>query len=58
MKRRKTIRIERSAKTGRFTTVKRARRYKSTHVVVRIRRACYILNFGMLEFSFFVDLFK
>ena len=40
MKRRKTIRIGRSAKTGRFTTVKRARRYKSTHVVVRIRRAC------------------
>jgi len=30
--------VGRSAKTGKFTTIAKARRYKSTHVVVTIRR--------------------
>lgn len=34
----KTIKVGRSAKTGRFTTVKKAKTYKSTHVVETIRR--------------------
>lgn len=34
----KTTKIGRSAKTGRFTTVKTAQTKKSTHVVETIRR--------------------
>lgn len=33
----KTIKVGRSAKTGRFTTVKKAKRLKSTHVVETIK---------------------
>lgn len=35
----KSIKIGRSAKTGRFTTVKTAQKKKSTHVVETIRRS-------------------
>lgn len=34
----KTVKIGRSAKTGRFTTVKKAKAAKSTHVVETIKR--------------------
>lgn len=34
----KTTKIGRSAKTGRFTTVKKARRFASTHVVETIKK--------------------
>ncbi len=34
----KSMKIGRSAKTGRFTTVKTAQQKKSTHVVETIRR--------------------
>lgn len=34
----KTRKIGRSAKTGRFTTVKQAKQMKSTHVVETIKR--------------------
>jgi hypothetical protein len=34
----KSTKIGRSAKTGRFTTVKKAQQKKSTHVVETIRR--------------------
>ncbi len=34
----KTFKIGRSAKTGRFTTVKKATRRKSTHVVETIKK--------------------
>jgi hypothetical protein len=34
----KTTKIGRSAKTGRFTTVKKAERYKNTHVVETIKK--------------------
>ncbi len=35
---RKTFKIGRSAKTGRFTSVKRAQTKKSTHVVETIKK--------------------
>ena len=35
---RRSTKIGRSAKTGRFTTVKKARRYKNTHVVETIKK--------------------
>lgn len=35
----KTYKIGRSAKTGRFTTLKKARKKKRTHVVETIKRA-------------------
>jgi hypothetical protein len=35
---RKSMKIGRSARTGKFTTVRTARRKKSTHVVETIRR--------------------
>jgi hypothetical protein len=34
----KSFKVGRSAKTGRFTTVKKARTKKSTHVVETIKR--------------------
>lgn len=34
----KTFKVGRSAKTGRFTTVKKAQTKKSTHVVETIKR--------------------
>ena len=34
-----TRKIGRSAKTGRFTTVKKAQRYSSTHVVETIKKS-------------------
>lgn len=33
----KKIKVGRSTKTGRFTTVKKAKQYKSTHVVESIK---------------------
>ncbi len=35
---RKTYKVGRSAKTGRFTTVKNARRLASTHVVETVKK--------------------
>ena len=36
--RKKTFKVGRSAKTGRFTTVKKAQRQKNTHVVETIKK--------------------
>jgi len=35
----KTVKIGRSAKTGRFTTIKRAQQQASTHVVETIKKS-------------------
>ena len=42
MSKKNTFKVGRSAKNGRFTSVKTAERYKNTHVVETIKKPCLL----------------